>query len=445
VRQTADQAATELGADREAMTLRIVTYANTRREPIEWLWPGRIAKKKITVIMADGGAGKSLLTCRLAAGVTRGDLGGDVRTPGRVLLVNMEDGDGDTTLPRLEAQGADTGLVEHLDHLTYESLVLPGDFERLRKHVHENNYQLVVLDPIAACLSPRVTFALDSSIRSAIMPVARLAAASGPAFVFVHHLNGRVSASAYRRMLGGTALANIVRAVYALGIHPDDRGNSNGRRVLAWVKGNLDGIDKTSIEFRLNETGRLEFGGIVPVSGDELLCERRSRGGSTRAAPQRDDAVSFLLDELSHGAIDSTELVARARARGIALRTLTRARGDVGVAVDFDGRGWAASLEPRHRQETVGVAPEVTLRSQHVSAGGTAAPSPIHASTERQVAEVQPVVHPPLDDFSVRCSMLELDIKDATVDGALQTPNKVEPIAPRTPPTAPAAEPTEVT
>jgi len=215
------------------MTLRTVSYANTAREEIEWVWRDRIARKKVTVVMADGGSGKSLLTCRLAAGVTRGDLPGDLRSPKRVLLVNMEDGDGDTTRPRLEAQGANLALVDHLDHTTYESLVLPGDFERLRVHVHAQDYQLVILDPIGACLSPRISFALDSSIRSAIQPLARLAATSGAAVVLVHHLNGRVNASGYRRMLGGTALANIVRAVYALGIHPADRGNPAGRRVLA--------------------------------------------------------------------------------------------------------------------------------------------------------------------------------------------------------------------
>ncbi len=398
------------------MKLRTVSYADTRPESIEWLWRGRIAKRKVSAIIADGGVGKSLVTCRVAAAVTRGDLDGDARAPGRVLLVNMEDGDGDTTRPRLEAQGADLALVEHLDHLAGETLILPGDFERLREHVLDTKCQFVILDPIAACLSPRITFALDSSIRSAIMPLVRLAEASGAAILLVHHLNGRVNASAYRRLLGGTSLANIVRAVYALGVHPDDRGNPNGRRVLAWVKGNLGGIDKSSIACTFDR-GRLEFGGVVPVTADELLCERRGGPGSGRGrnTPRRDDAVNFLVDELANGTrVPSTDLEARAAARGIARTTLDRAREIVGVRSERDGRGWVTRLESqRPRAGTANAPPLLSLVPD--------APQP---PRREQPAPT------PSDDASIRFSLLELDLETHEV---LEKPRKTDELEPRSP------------
>lgn len=51
--------------------LRTRTFADTQAEDIAWLWPGRIACGKVTIVVADGGVGKSLLTSLLAAGVTR--------------------------------------------------------------------------------------------------------------------------------------------------------------------------------------------------------------------------------------------------------------------------------------------------------------------------------------------------------------------------------------
>jgi hypothetical protein len=156
--------------------------------------------------------------------------------------VNLEDGVSDTTRPRLAAQGADLTLVDHLDDAAGESLVLPGDLQRLRAAVLDRRYRLVVLDPIAACLSPKITFALDASIRSAIMPVASLAATTGAAFLLVHQLNGRLNASAYRRMLGGTALANIARAVFAVGIHPATTQCSSfsmSLRMASWIPASL--------------------------------------------------------------------------------------------------------------------------------------------------------------------------------------------------------------
>lgn len=407
------------------MKLRTVTYAATPPEAIEWLWRHRIARRKVTALIADGGVGKSSVTCRLAAGVTRGDLDG-AQGPGRVLLINMEDGDGDTTRPRLEAQGANLALVEHLDHTSGEMLILPGDIERLREQVLDARYELIVLDPIAACLSPRISFSLDSSIRSAIMPLVRLAEASGAAVLLVHHLNGRVNASAYRRLLGGAALANIVRAVYALGIHPDDRGAPDGRRVFSWVKGNLAGIDKSSIECTLDR-GRFEFGRIIPITADELLCERRSasRSGSGRTAPRRDDAVSFLVDALADGArVPSTDLEARAAARGISRTTLDRARDVVGVRSERDGRGWVTRLDSR------------TSRAESPRSG-----APL-------LSLVPDAPHPPAhggppappDDASIRFSLLELDLETGAPGEVLGKPRKTDELAQRTPlaPTTPS-------
>ena len=410
--------------------LRTRTFADTQAEDIEWLWPRRIACGKITVLIADGGVGKSLLTSRIAAGVIRGDLGSNA-LPGRVLLVNPEDGASDTTRPRLEAQGADLALVDRLDDAAGESLVLPGDLQRLRDAVLERRYRLVVLDPIAACLSPRVTFALDASIRSALMPIARLADESRSVFLLVHHLNGRLNASAYRRMLGGTALANIARAVFAVGIHPEDRGDPNGRRVLAFVKGNLAGRDASSIECRLDATGKLEFGAIVPITADEMLTERRARG-SSHTSPRRDDAVSFLLDELANGAVDSSELEARARDHGISLRTLDRARGVIGVVAEHDGRGWSSRIagagEPSSLADAQG---EPTASARHEPQTG-------NMSTEvsglaHGGISARNVPEPAHDDASVRFSLLELDLEDATADGVLEIPNGSGHLAPRTP------------
>jgi len=410
--------------------LRTRTFADTQAEDIAWLWPGRIACGKVTVVVADGGVGKSLLTSCLAAGVTRGHLGSDT-SPGRVLLVNLEDGVSDTTRPRLEAHGADLTLVDYLDDAAGESLALPGDLQRLRAAVLDRRYRLVVLDPIAACLSPKITFALDASIRSAIMPVANLAATTGAAFLLVHHLNGRLNASVYRRMLGGTALANIARAVFAVGIHPEDHGDPNGRRVLAFVKGNLAGRDASSIECRLDATGKLEFGAIVPITADEMLTERRARG-SSRTSPRRDDAVSFLLDELANGAVDSSELEARARARGISLRTYDRARGVVGVVAERDGRGWASRIggagEPSSLADAQG---EPTALTGHE-------PQTVNMSTEASglahgAISARNVPEPAQDDASVRFSLLELDLEDATADGVLEIPNGSGHLASRPP------------
>ncbi len=57
--------------------------------PIEWLWPGRIARGKLTVITGAPGSGKSILAMRIAAAVSSGaawPCGEGSAVQGRVVL-----------------------------------------------------------------------------------------------------------------------------------------------------------------------------------------------------------------------------------------------------------------------------------------------------------------------------------------------------------------------
>lgn len=73
----------------------IVRLADVKHEPVAWLWPGRIALGKLTLIAGDPGLGKSFLTLDMAARVSRGaewpDAPGVPTTPGGVVLLSAED------------------------------------------------------------------------------------------------------------------------------------------------------------------------------------------------------------------------------------------------------------------------------------------------------------------------------------------------------------------
>src|SRR3989338_8275154 len=53
-------------------TAIVACFADIQPEPISWLWEGRIALGKLTLIAGDPGLGKSLLTATLAAHVSKG-------------------------------------------------------------------------------------------------------------------------------------------------------------------------------------------------------------------------------------------------------------------------------------------------------------------------------------------------------------------------------------
>ena len=80
----------------------LTPMSTVQPESVSFLWHPYIPLGKMTLLDGDPGLGKSFITLAIATAVSRGyGLPGDVRgDPGRVLLMNAEDGLADTIRPR---------------------------------------------------------------------------------------------------------------------------------------------------------------------------------------------------------------------------------------------------------------------------------------------------------------------------------------------------------
>jgi hypothetical protein len=77
-------------------------------EPVDWLWAGRIARGKLTLIAGDPGMGKSQIALDVVARISKGARSPDGNTTptGSALsapVLTAEDAAKDTVRPRLEA------------------------------------------------------------------------------------------------------------------------------------------------------------------------------------------------------------------------------------------------------------------------------------------------------------------------------------------------------
>src|SRR5262249_32141174 len=116
--------------------------ANITPEPVEWLWPGRVAIGKQTLIAGEPGLGKSQIAIAMAAAVTTGGDWpcGEGRAPlANVFILRAEDGLADTVVPRLMAAGADLERVRLIaavvDPNGRRSLNLQGDLALLEEEI----------------------------------------------------------------------------------------------------------------------------------------------------------------------------------------------------------------------------------------------------------------------------------------------------------------------
>lgn len=336
----------------------MVRLCDVEPEEVRWLWPARIPAAKLTVIGGDPGLGKSFAVYDIIARVTSGAAWPDEsdetgRRPAGALIVTAEDGLADTVVPRLRMQNADMDRVQALDGVTRGDGKVGEftleDIEPLRKAI-ENiaDCAVVMLDPVSAFMG-RADSHNNAEVREVLKGLNRIAEETGAAIIAISHLSksGAGEKKAVYRMMGSLAFTAAPRAVWAVARDPDDQE----RRILANVKMNL-GRPASAIAYHIDNDGLHWSRDKIEGSIDDILDAR----GSGNAQPARQEAARFLLAKLADGEMSSDDLKERAKEEGIAIRTLDRAKDDLGIKPFKKGWGgtklWIWRL-PEDLRETV--------------------------------------------------------------------------------------------
>jgi len=210
---------------------------------IEWLWPGRLALGKVTLLAGDPGLGKSLISTDMAARISEGKSwpdGSEIKQ-GEVLIISAEDDPADTIKPRLEAANGDINKVKVLeailtmsdDCVKKEFFDLSNGIKPLEEVLSKGSFKLVIVDPITAFLD-KIKSHNNSDVRSALRPLTEVARSYQVAVLAVSHLNKGSEQPQYR-VMGSLAFTAAARSVW---IVIKDKNNLQRRLVLP-VKNNL--------------------------------------------------------------------------------------------------------------------------------------------------------------------------------------------------------------
>ncbi len=326
--------------------------------PISWLWPGRIALGKQTIIAGEPGLGKSQLTCAIAAAVTTGGgwPGNEGTAPlGSVIILSAEDDAADTIRPRLDAAGADPKRVYIVSAVKAEreggrrSFNLQADLQLLEREIERiGEVRLVIIDPVSSYLG-KVDSHKNAELRAVLEPIGEMAARHRVAVVSVTHLSKGGGGPANNRFIGSIAFVAAARAAYIVARDPDDQE----RRLFLPTKNNV-GPERKGLGFRVGTTATPSgivapaiFWDATPVtlSCDEVLAASAvpaDQGG----AHARGEAESFLSSLLANGPVPTNTVKSEAKAAGLSWATVRRAKDQLGVAVAKTGLddGWVWAL-----------------------------------------------------------------------------------------------------
>jgi hypothetical protein len=332
-----------------AERVSFTSAAEIEPQRIEWLWKPRIPIGNITMLDGDPGIGKSFITVRIAADVSRGR---DGFSQGNVLWLSAEDGKADTIKPRLMAADADCGRIFIADQpFTLDDT----GTELLRGQIADKHPLLVIIDPIFAYVGGETNTNADNEIRQILSPLKAIADKYRTAILCVRHLNKTGKEKAIYRGSGSMGITGAARSVLLAGYSVQDKSELAVVHIKCNIAEKAPPLGYKIVPYTADgiETARLEWTGNSEVQAEDIL------GSEFNAVPEKPSAVreaeDFLLRELRTGPRAFKALEIDARKWEISKRTLTRAKAMLGVESFKDGKKgwmWALPAEPLEGGQT---------------------------------------------------------------------------------------------
>jgi len=326
--------------DNDLLEVDTTTASEIQSQPVSWVWENCIPSGTVTILLGEGGEGKSFFTLALASAISNGQpLPGMDKAafpPSDVIIQNAENPWPMVIKPRLEMLGADCGKIHRINDAG-NRLTLTD--RRIEAAIRKHNAKLTVIDPWQSYLDLNFSMNRSESVRPALMYLEQVAERTQSAIVLVGHVNkGR--GKAQHRGLGSIDVINSVPSVLCLG---KAEGLDPDVRAIAALKSNFAELGCTQL-FRLNKVdGFCWMGESCDISSDDIM-----RFNSVKVKEDKnkiDEAVDFLYETLSDGDMSAIELNDQADEMGISKRTLERARKIANVKPRRVDGHWVLSLE----------------------------------------------------------------------------------------------------
>lgn len=322
-----------------AETVQTKSLACLNYQVTEWLVPDIIPLGKPIMLAGNGGHGKSLITCHMAAQLSRGrPLFGLHETaigPCDTVLISCEDDPSRTILPRAAAMDADMSRVHICEGVgPYKGKArrfVLSDFLALEKMLQGNpRIKLVVIDPAGSYVDPKYNENADNELRSLLNPLLELAEKHQITILFVKHLNKGVGLAAAHRVSGAVTWSNTCRLNFMVGPDKDD---DDGRLLIPFKWNDM----KKPLGFRYRvecvpweevtqilekqrcaiprekwpelakQFARVEWCGSTDESADEAFKEDSDSG--MRRKNELKEAADWLKDRLSCGPVPASTII----------------------------------------------------------------------------------------------------------------------------------------
>jgi hypothetical protein len=331
--------------------------ADIKPQKIDWLWPQRFARGKVSMIVGDPGLGKSQIISNMSATITNSATWPDDSTcdGGNVYILSAEDKADDTIVPRLIAANADLAKVHIIESVKRKSrngthsedqFSLDTDLNELDNKLSQLPAAAIFIDPITAYLGKTESHN-NAAVRGLLSLVSKLAEKHNTAVICVSHLNKNNMSDPIARVTGSGAFVAASRAVFVVVGDKDD----DNQRLFLPLKNNIGG-DKLGLSFRVEPYAiSSDNNAEITISKISWICcnitttveEAMSRQQEGGAKYSTSEAQNFLNELLSKGEMPVTEILKLADDEGLSTKSIRKAGKKLGIISRKNGAGKGAA------------------------------------------------------------------------------------------------------
>lgn len=267
----------------------------------KFVWYPYIPIGDYTVLMADGGTGKTILCCGIAADISRGRCLPSIETevkpaPANVLIISAEDR-GELLKKRLVSSGADLQKVYILDCMDSEGMNFTDGYTDFLNTITLYKPKLVIIDPWHAFLGADVDINRVNAVRPVFQRLANMAKTCNCGMILVSHVNKRAqSENANNAATGSTDFINASRS--AMRVIFSDMPNEKDTRIVVHTKSNYAEAGK-SVKYRITPNGGCQWAGFSDITRQTLEEAARFRKTPYEVLNQQSEQeeTTFALTE----------------------------------------------------------------------------------------------------------------------------------------------------
>lgn len=282
--------------------------------PTRWLVDKYIPESSYTLLVGDGGVGKTTIWCSIAASVSNGkmtflDCRGHFNLEKQydsniVCFLSAEDSVPRVLKRRLRQAGANVKNIHCIDMDNEHFSEYWIGSKKFEEWIAKWRPALCILDPIQSFIDPTIDMSKRNSMRHALRPLSQLGSKYGTSFLVVVHTNKSQTSWGRARMADSSDIWDQARSVLMVGHANDDAHNlyisheksnygANGETVLF---GNADGV--------------IFNNGTSPLKDKDFVSKNFKASKSMRETSALNDAKDLIMMSLSENpdGIPSAEL-----------------------------------------------------------------------------------------------------------------------------------------